>query len=44
MTAFENQENKTSAITFSGQVVGIPQSRGDIGSPTLAYNQLNGKF
>ena len=41
MTAFDNQENKTSAITFSRQVVGIPQSRGDIGSPTISYNQLN---
>ena len=41
MTAFDNQENKTTAITFSGLLTGIPESRGDI---TVSYKHLNGKF
>ena len=44
MTAFDNQENKTTSITFSAQAAEIPQLRGDIVSPTISYNQLNGKF
>ena len=43
MTAFDNQENKTTT-TFSRQVVGLTQPRGDIVIPTISCSQLNGEF
>jgi hypothetical protein len=43
MTAFDNQENKTTS-TFTGQVVGFAQPRGELVSPTISCTQLNGKF
>jgi hypothetical protein len=43
MTAFDNQENKTTS-TFTGQVVGFAQLRGELVSPTISCTQLNGEF
>ena len=43
MTAFDNQENKITS-TFTGQVVGFAQPRGELISPTISCTQLNGEF